>query len=99
MSIKYHINTLGGKVAYSDTDSLVCNVELSDDLISGTKLGMMKLERCPTKGYFIAPKLYYQEFKNSKGDVEIYTKSKGYGGALTETQFNQLFNGESIHID
>jgi hypothetical protein len=43
-SYKYHIHNLGGKVAYSDTDSLVCNIELEDYLVSGSKLGLMKLE-------------------------------------------------------
>lgn len=63
---KNHIHNLGGKVAYSDTDSIVCNVKLDDDLVSGTKLGLMKLEREPIRGYFVAPKLYIQIYKDYK---------------------------------
>jgi len=94
---KYHINNLGGEVAYSDTDSLVCNRDLSDDLVSGTKLGLMKLEREPTKGIFIAPKLYYQEYTKN-GAVETYIKNKGYSLSLTRADFERLYNGETITL-
>ena len=42
---------------YSDTDSIVIDTQLSDDMV-GKELGQMKLEYVLTKGLFLAPKVY-----------------------------------------
>ena len=43
---------------YSDIDSIVTDIELSDDLV-GTKMGQFKLEHEISEGFFISNKTYY----------------------------------------
>jgi hypothetical protein len=54
LKLKYLIHNSGGRVAYSDTDSLVCNMELPSEYVSGSNLGLMKLEHKIEEGYFLA---------------------------------------------
>jgi hypothetical protein len=78
-------------IYYSDTDSLILDKKISDDLISDNKLGLFKLEHKIKRGVFIAPKLYYLE--NETGDI---MKSKGIDPKQLNYQiFIDLYNSET----
>jgi len=89
---KYYVKNQDGEVAYSDTDSLVTNVELPASMIDATTLGLMKLEHKIQLGYFVAPKLYY--LKDLEGN-EI-SKSRGYKGQISLEHFIDLYKGSSV---
>lgn len=57
--LKLNILNLGGKLYYSDTDSIVTDKELPAPLISTDKLGLLKLEHVLLQGIFISNKIYY----------------------------------------
>lgn len=79
---------------YSDTDSIIVDKPISDDLISKTELGLLKLEYKIKRGIFIAPKLYYIESE----DNEII-KSKGINSKLLNyDDFFSLYKDESVKI-
>lgn len=64
--LKLDILAKGGKLYYSDTDSLVTNIKLDESLVDSKALGKLKLEYEVAKGIFIAPKLYYLLEVNGK---------------------------------
>nr|CAG8593795.1 2963_t:CDS:2 [Entrophospora candida] len=91
---KYQIHARGGKVAYSDTDSLVTNIKLDSSAVSGTELGKMKLENEITRGYYLAPKLYYESIPEGSPVI----KSRGYGKPLTESDYEKMYQGETLNL-
>ncbi len=62
--IKYAILKSGGSTYYSDTDSIVSNIQLGADYVSFDELGKLKLEAEIKKGIFISGKTYYYENTN-----------------------------------
>jgi len=54
LKTKKRILDLGGKIYYTDTDSIVTNIKLDE----GLALGEFKLEYKVLRGYFISSKLY-----------------------------------------
>jgi hypothetical protein len=70
------------KLFYTDTDSVYTNNPLSDNLISDTELGKLKLEFIAKKGIFLAPKVY----SLLSFDDELKSKVKG----LTADNINKL---------
>lgn len=58
----------GGKVYYSDTDSIITDLEIE----TSNELGKWKLEKTIKKGYFISPKIYFIIEENKE-----YIKFKG----------------------
>lgn len=80
---------------YSDTDSLVTDIKLEDQLISETQLGLLKLEYKIISGLFIAPKLYYL-----KTDTQNIIKAKGVNASvLNYDDFVKLYNGEYVKVN
>jgi hypothetical protein len=90
-NIIYRLIDLGIEVFYMDTDSLVVNGNLPEDLV-GKTLGLFKLEHEINHGYFIYPKLYALKLTNGKTVV----KAKGIGSKLEFTQFETLINNHEI---
>jgi hypothetical protein len=79
---------------YSDTDSLITDIELDDNLVSDTQIGLFKLEYKIKRAIFIAPKLYYMELEN-----ETIIKAKGVNPELLiYDDFLKLYNSECIEI-
>lgn len=48
--LKLEIMKLGGKLYYSDTDSIVTDIELPEYMVSPSELGKLKLEHIVEKG-------------------------------------------------
>jgi len=80
---------------YSDTDSLVLNGELPSNLIDSATLGKLKLEHKIREGLFLMPKVYYLETEEGN----IVTKCKGFSGKLSKTQYLELLEGNSLHLE
>jgi hypothetical protein len=84
---------LGGKLIYSDTDSIVTNLKLPSDMISNSELGKLKLELEINKGIFIAGKTY--AILPLNGDVKI--KAKGVDStSLTYEDFVNLLHNVGV---
>lgn len=87
----YKMVDLGATIYYADTDSLVINNELPEELV-GLDIGQFKLENKIKEGYFIAPKLYAIEtFDNGK-----IVKAKSIGSNLKYFEFKALLAGKSV---
>jgi hypothetical protein len=85
-------------VYYSDTDSLVTDAALPAEYIHDAELGKLKLEYNIIEGYFLAPKLYWMDAINAKGEREIISKSRGYGGEITREQALALYQNTPINV-
>jgi len=86
--------SLGLKLYYSDTDSLVFNAFLPPEVCDSAKLGQLKLEHTFREGIFAAPNIYYLELDNGT----IVTKCKGYSGKLSKSQYLKLMEGQHLEL-
>lgn len=76
-----------GSIYYSDTDSVVTNIQLPDNLIN-KMLGGLKLEYKVKEAFFISSKTYYLQLENGK---EI-KKCKGvFGDKLNRKDFEAMY--------
>lgn len=92
--LKLEILRLGGNIYYSDTDSIVTDIKLSDNLIS-KELGKLKLEHEIDKGIFISGKIYC--FYNKNG--EFVSKAKGVDSkSLSFQDYLRLLHDEKINV-
>ncbi|KAK6981654.1 hypothetical protein R3P38DRAFT_417176 [Favolaschia claudopus] len=91
--LKIWILNNGGKIYYSDTDSLVTDIEVPSKLL-GIELGLIKLEHKVKKGYFISSKTYLLELYDGK----LIKKAKGVNSnSLTlEDYINMINNKKDI---
>lgn len=93
-SMKLKAIELGASLFYSDTDSIVINQELPQEMISSTKLGLLKLEHEIEEGIFVMPKVYYLETLEGKS----ISKCKGFSGKLSKTQYIDLLEGKPLNL-
>jgi len=94
-SIKLFILNKGGEIYYSDTDSIVTNIELPQNLVDPIELGKLKLEYKVTRGYFISSKTYCLITKDNK--KKFVAKCKGITkNILTEKDFIDMYNGKVV---
>jgi hypothetical protein len=63
----------GGRIYYTDTDSIVTNIKLPNDMIDSKELGKFKLENELVEAYFISDKTYL--IKNVEGKIIKKAKS------------------------
>lgn len=56
--IKLDILSKGGNIFYSDTDSIVTDMELPDSMVNSKEIGKLKLENKVKKVIFISAKTY-----------------------------------------
>lgn len=68
-----NIMNLKGKIYYSDTDSIVTDIKLPDNMVSSTEMGKLKLEHFALFGIFITGKTYTILDQNGK----FHNKAKG----------------------
>ena len=87
-TLKYCVDK--GKIYYCDTDSIVCDCELPNELIDKNKLGFWDLEKKPIKGLFIKPKVYVEVTENlQNGELIEKTNVKFKGiSKTTQEKFN-----------
>lgn len=91
---RIHINTIklwilsnGGILYYSDTDSVVTNLKLPDEML-GNEMGQLKLEYKIKKAYFITSKTYMMELYNG----DLIKKAKGvYAENLNKSDYENLY--------
>lgn len=67
----------GNKLAYCDTDSMVIDGKLPDELVDENAYGKWKLEYEVTEGIFFQPKFYYEAAKTHDGKTFDVLKAKG----------------------
>lgn len=91
--IKNKIFEMNGNIYYSDTDSIVTDIELPSDMIDPKAIGKLKLEHKIKKGYFISAKTYCL----ITDDEKVIIKAKGVKkNTLSESDFIDMYNGEDI---
>lgn len=56
--LKLYILSKSGSIYYTDTNSIVTNIELDEHLVDKNELGKLKLEHKVKKGIFITNKTY-----------------------------------------
>lgn len=87
---------LGLNLFYSDTDSLVLDGALPENVIHSSTLGKLKLEHIFKEGIFVMPKVYYLELEDGEQRAYyllVYHTLKGYShfkrcNYSTELEFN-----------
>jgi hypothetical protein len=90
--IKLDILSKGGKIYYTDTDSIVTDITLDDNIV-GNKLGQFKLVYKTVKGYFISAKTYCLVLMNKSTVIKV----KGlYNKSLTLNKFKNLYKGVNV---
>jgi len=88
--IKLEILNSGGKIFYSDTDSIVTNIDLNiiNSRLVGKELGQFKLEYLIKEAYFISNKTYCLVLNNDKTII----KTKGVlNNSLTLEDFKTMY--------
>lgn len=68
----------GDSIYYSDTDSLVTDIELPEGMVSSSKLGSLKLEHKVMKGIFNNNKTYWLLVRDKLGELAVINKALGY---------------------
>ena len=87
--IKLLILNSGGKIYYSDTDSIVTDLKLPDTMVHKNELGKLKLEHEISKSIFISGKSYALITNND----QFVNKYKGLkSSSLTWQDYTDLLN-------
>lgn len=91
--IKQYILNNNGEIYYTDTDSIVTNIELPDYMVDPKIIGKFKLEHKVIQGYFISNKTYF--IKTSKGEnIKI---AKGVNSdTLTLKSYRDMYNNVPV---
>lgn len=91
---KLDILSKGGELYYSDTDSIVTNVPLDEDMI-GDKLGQFKAGYKVKRGYFIdkGGKIYCLILESGTDIIKVRGLSNHN---LNEADFKRLHKGENV---
>lgn len=90
--IKLYILSLGGEIYYSDTDSIVTNINLHN-LVNNLDIGELKLEHKVKKGIFISNKTYC--LINEKD--EFINRAKGVKtSTLNISDYEKLLKNEVV---
>lgn len=86
---------LEGECYYTDTDSIITNKSLPNNLVNN-EIGKLKLENKIKEAYFIRPKLY--GLKKEEGSDII--KSRGIpSNKLSYNDYKKLYKGETVTIN
>jgi len=83
----------GGSIYYSDTDSIVTDLELDNNMVDSKEIGKLKLEHVIDKGIFISGKLY--SFFDKQDN--LYVKAKGVdSNSLSYSDFVDLLHNKNL---
>lgn len=98
--IKLDILNNNGFIYYSDTDSIVTNIKLSDSLV-GPEIGKFKLEHTVTKAMFISSKAYVIvptiiDGKENNKNNEIVRFKGVVSKYITYKDMESLYNGNDV---
>jgi len=92
--VKLDILKNGGKIYYTDTDSLVCNTSYFNTNLIGDELGQFKLEHLIKEAYFISNKTYC--LVTEKGDTIIKAKGVSNNAISLEDFKTMYWNNKNI---
>lgn len=84
-----------GTLYYTDTDSIVTDLELPEYFIDPVELGKLKLEHVIKEGFFIADKTYC--FINEKGKLIKICKG-GKSSSLNYSDYEKMYNSEVVDL-
>lgn len=76
--LKMMVMQMGGNIYYSDTDSLVTDIVLPENMTSPSKLRLLKLEHVVIKGIFNNNKTYWLLVRDKNGGLKVINKALGY---------------------
>ena len=85
INVNRYKNITGNPCFYMDTDSVILQNPLPEDMVNSTTLGMMKLEHTIKRGIFLGPKSYCAEYYTPNNVVAYECKIKGLA-AVKPTQ-------------
>ena len=96
--VKNQILKMGANIYYSDTDSIVTDIELPSSMVDPKSLGKLKLEYEVARGYFISAKTYCLCLhKPDKNNKMIVKKAKGIKSiTLKESDYIKLYKGYNV---
>lgn len=91
--LKIDVMKMGDTIYYSDTDSLVTDIKLPDNMVDTKEIGKLKLQHEIKKGIFISGKTYCFVTKSN----EFINKAKGVNSkSLNYNDYVSLLNGIDI---
>ena len=91
--IIHRLEELGINIYYMDTDSLVIDQDMPQDLV-GDKIGQFKLEHEIEEGIFIDPKFYCLKLSENN----YIFKNKGLVNSLSMDEYKHLLEGGSLTL-
>ena len=90
--VKLNIIRSGGKIYYSDTDSIVTDKPLSSDLV-GNEIGKFKLMHNIKEAYFLGNKTYCIEDKDNKTIIKF---NNALSESVRKEDFKKAYHGELV---
>ena len=81
----------GGNVYYCDTDSLVTDIPLPDEIVDENKLGFWKLEGTPKKALFLRPKVYTELHETDKPTIKFKGVTRDTQAGLDYDFYEHLY--------
>ena len=92
--LKLDIISKKGNIYYTDTDSIVCDIQLNNDLVDPNLIGKLKLEHTINKGIFISGKTYCLIDNNDK----TIKRAKGVkSNSLVYSDYEKLLKNEDVN--
>lgn len=92
----------GGTVYYCDTDSIVTDIPMPDEIVHSTKIGYWDLEGVLSDGIFLFPKVYAEVKQDSAVNIKFKGVSKstqhGMKYGLYEQLLSDLQNGSTEKV-
>lgn len=92
--LKLDIFSKKGNIYYTDTDSIVCDIQLDNNLVDPNLLGKLKLEHIVKKGIFLSGKTY----SLINNEDKTIKRAKGVkSDSLVYTDYEKLLNNIDIN--
>ena len=98
--LKLDILSKKGNIYYTDTDSIVCDIQLDNNIVDPNLLGKLKLEHIVKKGIFISGKTYLLVLNEIDKDTQknkTVKRAKGVKAKfLKESDYENLLNNINV---
>ena len=98
--LKLDILSKKGNIYYTDTDSIVCDIQLDNNIVDPNLLGKLKLEHIVKKGIFISGKTYLlvlNEIDKNTQKNKTVKRAKGVKAKfLKESDYENLLNNINV---